>query len=659
MKTLEQRFGTFFIYCLLAPLLVACGSGAALAEDAILCIGRPVGQPFYVRGEIVPIDWDCPNFDPSDPDQADIGYLSLFWRWEGSSTLNWITDRTGDEAAHGSYEGLVAPNDPNERYLRIVARYMPIESGTPIVTETSDPVKIIPPDAAAVWIASPLSKAPPTQPQPPECFDHAVLEGGGFNLAQIRWKLAGCDGVTGENRLDIEFAQDGLTFSPLHTVSPVCGALPWYTWSVPPVNTTQAKLRVKFYVKTTPTTWWKAGEFTSVYPFEITTATPNRPPVADAGPDRSVRGRTVVHLSGIGSSDPDGDPLTYAWSLVEGPGMYTSAITLEDADTDSPFFAAPSVTYKTTFTFQLAVSDPTHAPVTDRVDVEVEPDPTDPDGDWVSESSDNCPDVANPDQVDGDHDGVGDVCDNCAGTWNSSQDDSDGDRRGDACDSCPNDPHNDADGDGICGNLDNCPEQPNAGQVDFDGDGEGDACDCNDRYWGPNEAGMDCGTYLCGVACPTDVCQPLIVHGPSDSKIDIVVVPGDDYWSLAYYPECLNPLYFAAQDALRDILNSYFADPILGSDTNRTKFNVWFSRGTRIHVAIDDGNCEWEEGSWRDDCPHADIAFIIHQPMCRDFSRGDIFSADTGSIGTLLHESGHSLFDLGDEYNDAPECTTH
>jgi hypothetical protein len=109
-----------------------------------------------VRGETIPIEWDCPNFNPSDPDQADITYLSLFWRWEGSSTLNWIVDRTGDEAAHGSYNGFVAPTDPNERYLRIVARYMPLDSGTPIATETSDRVKIIPPEAAAVWISSPL-----------------------------------------------------------------------------------------------------------------------------------------------------------------------------------------------------------------------------------------------------------------------------------------------------------------------------------------------------------------------------------------------------------------------------------------------------------------------------------------------------------------------
>ncbi|MGA2600863.1 MAG: PKD domain-containing protein, partial [Bryobacteraceae bacterium] len=68
----------------------------------------------------------------------------------------------------------------------------------------------------------------------------------------------------------------------------------------------------------------------------VKVSTRNTPPVANAGPNQTAGvGATVIH-NGSGSSDVDGDALTYSWTLVTKPAGSTA--TLSGPNTVSPTF---------------------------------------------------------------------------------------------------------------------------------------------------------------------------------------------------------------------------------------------------------------------------------------------------------------------------------
>jgi PKD repeat protein len=98
---------------------------------------------------------------------------------------------------------------------------------------------------------------------------------------------------------------------------------------------------------------------------DVADVTGNQPPVADAGVDQLVAVGQWVTLDGSGSSDPEGDALTYAWTQTGGAG-----VTLSDPASPMPRFFALNAG---ALTFELVVNDGRSDSAPDEVTVTVNP----------------------------------------------------------------------------------------------------------------------------------------------------------------------------------------------------------------------------------------------------------------------------------------------
>ena len=173
---------------------------------------------------------------------------------------------------------------------------------------------------------------------------------------------------------------------------------------------------------------------------------------------------------------------------------------------------------------------------------------------------------------------------------------------------------------------------------------------CDDFIMNRDEEQIDCGGTYCPACLPCTWCGPnvipLRINGRTASKIDVVFIPDEDYGGdMARFVSNV-------QDT---IINGYYRNTAI--EQNRTKFNFYYLNDDADITAYPAcgfnpplGSCE----AFQDATTFADSLPVVHTTNFRDWSgtacERRVFCSEPTSYRTFVHESGHSLFGLKDEY---------
>lgn len=134
---------------------------------------------------------------------------------------------------------------------------------------------------------------------------------------------------------------------------------------------------------------------------------------------------------------------------------------------------------------------------------------------------------------------------------------------------------------------------------------------------------------------------PVYVQGDRDDVFDVVFIPDTDIGNLDNFRTHCRGM----------IRESFFEEPTLR--LWRRQFNFYINQQTGHATDYDRISID---GTHQVPSNNAQLAFaegrcLMHQTDLRDYASGGLFSTEMQNRGTVLHESGHALFDLADEYN--------
>jgi hypothetical protein len=161
------------------------------------------------------------------------------------------------------------------------------------------------------------------------------------------------------------------------------------------------------------------------------------------------------------------------------------------------------------------------------------------------------------------------------------------------------------------------------------------------RWYGVSRASQDRNvTFAIRPYPAVNQPAPVYVQGDVDHVFDVVFIPDTDITNMQTF----------RQNCASMISDAIFAEPSI--QIWNTQFNFYINPLTGTATDYDristDGTHQtptnWSNLSF------AEAKVLMHQNNLRDYAMGDLFSTEQQNRGTMMHEGGHSLFGLADEY---------
>ncbi len=133
---------------------------------------------------------------------------------------------------------------------------------------------------------------------------------------------------------------------------------------------------------------------------------------------------------------------------------------------------------------------------------------------------------------------------------------------------------------------------------------------------------------------------PVYAQGHIDDVFDVIFIPDTDITNMETFRTRCSEM----------IENTIHREPML--DTFNRQFNFYINplRGTATdydRIAIDGLH---RLPSNTAEMSFAEIRVLMHQNLLRDYSTGSMFSTEMDRPQTFIHEAGHGMFGLADEY---------